>query len=729
MKTKLIPISEVKKGMKVKTYDPDTKQVVFKEVTDKFNTYVPSEDQVRLEFTNGTVINCSTNHPIMIINDQGLIDERKPRDLEFSDVVVTDNGFTYLSDIVVGQNNVETYIDITVEDTHTFFTAEDKDSNMVLTHNSQGGLRGGSATMHFPIWHTDIESLLVLKNNKGTEETRERHLDYSVGISGYFLDRLIKNKDITLLPPNLEGLYDAFYENPEKFKELYEYYETSSEVPSRLKKVVSANKVFSKLLTEGKNTGRVYIHVVDEMNRHTPFEREHDPIHQSNLCVAGDTYILTDKGNTCIGSIVGEEVNVWNGTEWSLVTPTKTGIDQELYAVEVEVSVSGIIRKTTLKATPYHKWYDQDGVEVRTHELFNDMELLRWHTPSGEEVRSKVKSIQKSMNEDTYCVNEPKSGKVVFNGVLTGNCQEIALPTRPFYGTDDESGRIALCTLANVNLGEYANPQVMKHPLRRIIRGLDNILSMQDYPMIQAKLATEEFRPLGIGVNNLAYFLAKNGVSYSDPNALPLVHQWMEHMAYYMQEATIDLAKERGACGRSQYTKRAKGVMLVDTYKKKVDSIVPNILELDWDKLREDAKVYGVRNATLSATMPSESNSQVMNCMSFDTVIRTSLGDHTFKEFAELHGLSYEDIISSGGDKWFNVKDGVTVTNRYGTEEHVTGLYYNGDSTVDEIELEDGTVLRCTPHHKFLVHRDGEKVWVSVKDLVEGDDIVEVKED
>lgn len=131
--------------------------------------------------------------------------------------------------------------------------------------------------------------------------------------------------------------------------------------------------------------------------------------------------------------------------------------------------------------------------------------------------------------------------------------------------------------------------------------------------MIQAKLSTEEFRPLGIGVNNLAYFLAKNNVSYSDPNALPLVHQWMEHMAYYMQEATIDLAKERGACTRSQYTKRSKGIMLVDTYKKKVDELVPNNLELDWDKLREDAKVYGVRNATLSATMPSESNSQVMN--------------------------------------------------------------------------------------------------------------------
>jgi len=592
---------------------------------------------------------------------------------------------------------------------------------------SQGGLRGGSATMHFPIWHTDIENLIVLKNNKGTEETRERHLDYSVGISGLFLERLVKNKDITLLPPNLDGLYDSFYEDPKKFKELYEHYEKSDEVPSKLKKKISASKLFGKILTEGKNTGRIYIHVVDEMNRHTPFDREHDPIHQSNLCVSGDTKILTDKGDVEIQSIVGKVANIWNGTEWSEVTPMQTGIDQELYTVTVEKTVNGIMSMVELKATPYHKWYDQDGIELRTNELYDNLELLRWKQPDGSEVHSKVLSVTVASNGDTYCVTEPKANKVVFNGILVGNCQEIALPTRPFYGTDDESGRIALCTLANTNLGEFSSPQTMKHPLRRIIRGLDNILSMQEYPMIQAKLSTEEFRPLGIGVNNLAYFLAKNNVSYSDPNALPLVHQWMEHMAYYMQEATIDLAKERGACTRSQFTKRSKGIMLVDTYKKKVDELVSNNLELDWGKLSEDAKVYGVRNATLSATMPSESNSQLMNCMSFDTVIRTSLGDLTFKEFAESQGLDYDDILETGGDIWFDVDEGITVKNMNGDQESVTGLYYNGNVVVDEIELEDGTILHCTPQHRFLVNRNGNKEWVFVKDLVEGDDIVEVE--
>ena len=678
---------------------------------------------------------------------------------------------------------------------HTGLIPFIKASRAAVKSCSQGGLRGGSATMHFPLWHTDIENLIVLKNNKGTEETRERHLDYSVGISGYFLERMIRGQDITLLPPNLDGLYDAYYEDPKKFKELYEFYEKSEVVNVKMKKKVPANELFRKLLTEGKNTGRVYIHVVDEMNRHTPFDREHDPIHQSNLCVTGDTKILTDKGYEVISSLVNEDVNVWNGQEWSNTTVRQTSEASNIVTVTTDSGYE-------LDCTLYHKFYVKEGKKVKkveAHELKRGDKLIKFELPviegnknlehaydngffSGDGcydrgrnklflydkkqtlineftsvtnwssepnynrtvgypkgimekffipdssytiesrlkwlsgyidadgynhnnglcvvstnksflkelqlmlqtlgVSSKVKkyvdsgkyelpanngtgeksfyecadgyrllissydtyqllnlglelkrvdihkrepnrdakrhvTIESVINEGrvepTFCFTEEKRNMGMFNGILTSQCQEIALPTRPFYSTDDESGRIALCTLANSNFGEFSSPQTMKHPLRRIVRALDNLLSMQDYPMVQAKLSTEEFRPLGIGVNNLAYFLAKNGVSYSDPNALPLVHNWMEHMSYYMQEASIDLAKERGACTRSQFTKRAKGVMLVDTYKKKVDELVKNDLELDWDKLREDAKVYGVRNATLSATMPSESNSQVMN--------------------------------------------------------------------------------------------------------------------
>lgn len=733
MKTKVIQISEVRTGMKIKTYDPVSEEVVFRTVTDKFDTHVAKEEQVELSFTNDVIINCSVNHPIMVLMDDGQVVEKKPELLSHEDVVITDKGFTYPKNIVVGQDNDEGYIDITVEDTHTFYTCADKESEMVLTHNSQGGLRGGSATMHFPLWHTDIENLLVLKNNKGTEETRERHLDYSVGISGYFLDRLIKGKNITLLPPNLEGLYDAFYEDPKKFRELYEHYEKSDEVPAKFKKTISASKLFGSLLTEGKNTGRVYIHVVDEMNRHTPFERTTDPIHQSNLCLAGDTQVrIRNAGN---GQVIAlEELNdLFHRYHEIEVLSYNIDGDKREYKKVTASAMTGRNRKVmritdedtgkSIVCTPEHKVFTENRGYVEAKNLHEDDEL----NIIGGESKSVLSYEYIEGEIDVYDITVEDNHNFYANDVLVHNCQEIALPTRPFYSTEDEDGRIALCTLANSNWGEFSNPQTMKHPLRRVVRGLDNILTMQEYPMVQARRATEEFRPLGIGVNNLAYFLAKNNTSYSDPKALPLVHSWMEHMAYYMQEASIDLAKERGACERSAFTKRAKGVMLVDTYKKTIDEIVSNDLELDWDALRRGAKEYGVRNATLSATMPSESNSQVMNCMSFDTQITTSLGQMSFKDFVESQGLVYEDVIETGGDMWFDVDDNITVKNMNGEQEPVTGLYYNGDVVVDEIELEDGTVLKCTPDHKFLVHRDGKQVWVKVKDLQEGDDIVEVE--
>lgn len=335
---------------------------------------------------------------------------------------------------------------------------------------SQGGIRGGAMTTHYPIWHLDVEDLLVLKNNKGTEETRERHIDYNVQWNGYLLNRVITGKDITLFSPELPGLYEAFFSaDTTEFAKLYEQYEKDNTVR---KKTINGKKLMDMYLQERTSTGRIYMFNADNVNRHTPF------------------------------------------------------------------------------------------------------------------------------NEKIYMVNL---------------CCEIALPTVPFNHVDDTNGRIALCTLANFNFGTIKTPAEFEGLSEIIIRLLDNILSMQDYPMIQAKLATEEYRPLAVGVNNLAFFLAKNGVKYSDGSALELVDEWFEAYAYYLQKATIELAKERGACKLSGNTKRAHGQLTVDTYCKNVDKLVPHKERLDWNALRKDAIKYGVRNATVTATMPSESNSVVMN--------------------------------------------------------------------------------------------------------------------
>jgi ribonucleoside-diphosphate reductase alpha chain len=131
--------------------------------------------------------------------------------------------------------------------------------------------------------------------------------------------------------------------------------------------------------------------------------------------------------------------------------------------------------------------------------------------------------------------------------------------------------------------------------------------------VLAAKLATDEFRPLGIGIINFAYFLAKHDVNYSDPRALALVDEYAEAWSYYLIKASVDLAKEQGACGRWKDLKSADGILPIDTRKSEVDELVPHQERMDWQSLRADAAQYGQRNATLMALMPAETSAQISN--------------------------------------------------------------------------------------------------------------------
>ena len=142
---------------------------------------------------------------------------------------------------------------------------------------TQNGVRGGSATTHFPIWHQEIEDILVLKNNKGTEDNRVRKLDYSIQISELFYKRFINNQDISLFSPHdVDNLYDVFG-SPE-FDTLYEKYERNKKIP---RKTINAQKLFMELLRERAETGRIYIMNIDHCNTHSSFK---DKVYMSNLC-------------------------------------------------------------------------------------------------------------------------------------------------------------------------------------------------------------------------------------------------------------------------------------------------------------------------------------------------------------------------------------------------------------------------------------------------------------
>ena len=667
---------------------------------------------------------------------------------------------------------------------------------------SQGALRGGAATAFYPIWHLEVQSLLVLKNNRGVEENRVRNLDYGVQLNKLMYQRLLTKGNITLFSPSdVPGLYEAFFADQELFEQLYTKYETDDSIR---KESISAVELFSTLLQERAQTGRIYIMNVDHTNTHSSFT---DTIRQSNLCVTGDTKILTREGYKPIAELVGQTVECWNGREWSNTPIFQTSEGQEV--LEVKLS-----NGSTIKATPYHKWYvakqDTRGkligeVEKRTLELEEGDKLVKFklepvnhgtkvlenaytngfHTADGTvyketnkprislygdkqllthrfesydtitydnsgrvnvnfkrdvlrdkffvpdssyTVESRVawlsglldgdgtltnnagtESIQiTSTNEEfifelmlllqelgvqarfsltqkegyrkmpandgtgtkkdfwckatyrllipgssinhlldiglsterldptrrvynreatqfikvvsvednglvepTYCGTEPKRHRLMFNGVLTGNCMEISLPTTEM-GFDSDEPEIALCTLAAFNLGVSDLDNRIERSAYLIVRALDNLLDYQDYPMKAAEKAKLR-RSLGIGVTNYAYWLAKNGLFYSNGSANNATHRLFESIQFSLLKASMQLAKEKGACGVFERTKYAKGLLPIDHYKKEVDDVHTQALLKDWEWLRGEIAKHGLRNSTLTAQMPCETSSQITN--------------------------------------------------------------------------------------------------------------------
>ena len=262
-------------------------------------------------------------------------------------------------------------------------------------------------------------------------------------------------------------------------------------------------------------------------------------------------------------------------------------------------------RDTALFEKLYLKYEKQAGLKkkiVSAEEIFKNG-ILKERTDTG---RIYIVNIDNVINQGPFdCSIEP-----IYQSNL---CQEILLPTKPFQRLEDDQGRIALCTLGSINLGVFKNPQDMKKACRVLVRSLSNLLSYQDFLSIQSKLANQEFEPLGVGVTNLAYFLAKRNLKYGEEETLALVKRYMEHLAYYLTEASIELAEERGSCTLSSHTWYGKGVFPWERRAEGANELTDFTPTLDWESLRARLLVSGIRNATLMAVAPVESSSVVLN--------------------------------------------------------------------------------------------------------------------
>jgi ribonucleoside-diphosphate reductase alpha chain len=259
-------------------------------------------------------------------------------------------------------------------------------------------------------------------------------------------------------------------------------------------------------------------------------------------------------------------------------------------------------------------------------ELFEELYLkyekqsgLRKKTMSAEEVFKSGILKERTDTGRIYLVfidNVMKQGPFdpEYHTIYQSNlCCEILLPTKSFKRLDDSDGRIALCTLGSINWGSFRNPEDMRRACRILHRSLNNILDYQDFLSIQSKLSNDEIRPLGIGVTNLAYWHAKRGFKYGEKDSLAEVKTWMEHLSFYLTEASVELAKERGKCEGSDRTRYGQGVFPWELRANGVNELTNFAPELDWESLRTNMKEYGVRNATQMAVAPVESSSVVIN--------------------------------------------------------------------------------------------------------------------
>ena len=675
-----------------------------------------------------------------------------------------------------------------------------KSIELSATSCSQGGIRKGSCTFNWLGWHLDFEDIVRYKNGAKLDDDSMKHSDHSILINEYLWTRALNNEDIWLFSPEqVPDLYNSFFLGDNAIFE--KLYLEAIDMPGIAKKKIPATEWIFPIVTERFGTGRIYLLMMDNTNKYSPFIPELAPVRMSNLCVAGDTLILTDKGHIRIDTLVDQYVNVWNGYEWSNVQIRKTGTNQSMLRITLSDGRS-------LDSTDYHKWYiihNDKEVEVRTKDLSIDNAIIKYDLPvvdgsntldmaytngfysgdgcftgnkqriylyhdkrnlidfldsgydykydqqnfnriyldysnlkekffvpdgsysissrlewlsgymdadgcvyvngSNEQLTctsvnfnflkeiqfmlqtlgvnakitqaqksgprqlplndgsgnygffecqeswrllitsydviklldlgisfnrisinrnipnrsasrfAKVISIEKIENSDTYCFEEPLRHRGVFNGILTGQCVEINQHTEPLKyvtkedGSETIEGLIALCNLGGINFGLINNIKDLEEICMVTVRAIDNLLDLQYYPFEAARLHNELYRPMGIGITGLAYWLAKNDLTYS--NCYELLDEWVDFWSYSIIKASMELSREKGACKGFKSTKWSQGILPVDNYAKAVDEIYKSPERDHWNYIRENIQEYGIRNATLMAIMPSETSAKI----------------------------------------------------------------------------------------------------------------------
>lgn len=491
-----------------------------------------------------------------------------------------------------------------------------------LTKANLQGSRGGASTEYIDCFDPEVRTMLMYQNPRTPEDKRIRGMHFDLIINKFFMKKALNGEKVFLFNcKTAPDLYEAFSQgHADDFDILYKKYEADENFE---KKWDSAREILVLCGTQFYEVSTVYALNIDEVNHHTPFK---DPIYSSNLCVAPETTLLTIEGYATIISLAGKKATIWNGEEWSEVDVVKTGEDQKLLKVKLSDGRS-------LDCTEYHKWYVLDDVsaepiEVRTNQLKEGQVVIKTTLPDFlEESASEtyIKAVEDNGRiSDTYCVTEPKRHMAVFNGILTGQCTEITNPTKPYksmsdlYREDHHEGEVGICSIGGIvytKISEKDDDQYLKSCLYAL-KMIDYCIHNSYYELPHVGYTTKMRMNASVGLLDIAYHMAKKGLTYDSYFGYKELHKIAERHAYFMIKAALILGKERGNAPWIDKTKWPEGWLPIDTYNKNVDTISDFKLFYDWEELRGEVIANkGIRFSSLIAHMPTEASSKAAGAM------------------------------------------------------------------------------------------------------------------
>jgi ribonucleotide reductase alpha subunit len=618
-------IDQIELTDKVQSIDTITHFDSYEDVLQIFKKEINNEEILNIYNSSSEYpLRCTKVHEIAIIKDN-IISFKPAYKLTVDDCMLSSNNIYKINRITTEIYNGIVY-DLNIKNNNNYVTIYG------LVHNS--GKRNGSFAVYLEPWHADIEAFVEMKKNHGSDEDRARDLFYALWIPDLFMERVRDNEMWSLMcPDKCPGLSDVYGED---FNKLYRQYEDEK----KYNKQIKAQDIWFKILETQIETGVPYILFKDACNKKSN-QKNLGTIKSSNLCVSPNTMILTDDGYYSIKNLKDKVVNVWNGKEFSETQIKQTGSMQKLITVEFDNGID-------IKCTPYHKFYIENIVDpIEAIKLVSGMKIQPFKLPDDDKLVEiyVVKIVDNNEFDDTYCFNEPKEHKGVFNGILTGNCTEIIQ-----YTSNDE---ISVCNLNSICLPTFINYINNKpvfdfeklHEIAMIVtKNLNKVIDVNFYPLEKARNSNLRHRPIGIGIQGLADLFILMRYPFDSPEAQELNTQIFETIYHGAVQESMLIAKKRNELYDESklIDKESDRYKVISTHLDWNNKIEPfntcypgsyssfigspasmGILQFDlwnikpsnrydWGALKLEIAKYGMRNSLLLAPMPTASTSQIM---------------------------------------------------------------------------------------------------------------------